>query len=240
MKSFYGFLSLFSTLIATSSALSCTQCASPGSSSCSGSDTTCVADNQCGSLYIKDIQLGGDISEAFVRTCVLPSNCGFQGSITNGQRSLRAAISCCNNTDSCVPTTPSLPEVGTTPNGAVCPSCISIGALQCSSSDTYSCKGNENMCILGTAQIPGLYVASMAVRGCGTKSFCDLGKQYLPSLSLDFNFQCSSSKPTTVGTTMGTTMGRTIQATTNGGNHGTHKVLLTSATVCLLLLRFFF
>ncbi|XP_066428748.1 phospholipase A2 inhibitor and Ly6/PLAUR domain-containing protein-like [Eleutherodactylus coqui] len=211
MISLIGFLSLFSALTATSSALLCTKCTST-STTCSGSSITCPDGFMCGSEYTV---LGeGERTEHLIRKCTPSSECNFSGSMTMTEERFALGISCCS-TDNCTPTLPTVPTKGHNPNGVICRSCVSAQSTSCYTSDTIQCTADENMCLLQTIEITGS--ASSAMRGCATKSYCDLGSQSY------------------------TAGGSTIKATfiCTSGAISAHKVILTPAIVCLLVLKLF-
>ncbi|KAG9469309.1 hypothetical protein GDO78_020867, partial [Eleutherodactylus coqui] len=108
-----------------------------------------------------------------------------------------------------------VPTKSHNPNGVICRSCISAQSTSCYSSDTIRCTGDENMCLLQGTEITGLL--STAMRGCATKSMCDLGSQSINTggSTMKFTFACTS------------------------GGLSAHKVVLTPAILCLLLLKLF-
>ncbi|XP_069803320.1 phospholipase A2 inhibitor NAI-like isoform X2 [Dendropsophus ebraccatus] len=216
MTSMTGILSLLSALIATSDALSCTECISTIFSSCSGPSVTCPSGYQCGSTYTKSFE-GGMTSTVFVRSCMPSSHCNLVGSISQQQGQIKTVSSCCN-TANCNPTVPALPTPGSNLNGVVCRSCLSAKSDWCYTKDTISCTGNENMCLLQTSKITGSVSLSTAIRGCATKSLCDLGSQSYSANgeSTDIKFTCTS------------------------GGISVHQVVLAPAVACLLLLKLFF
>ncbi|XP_075134060.1 phospholipase A2 inhibitor and Ly6/PLAUR domain-containing protein-like [Leptodactylus fuscus] len=217
MTSLIRILSLLSALTATSAALSCPECRSE-TSSCYGSSVTCPSDSVCGSRYT-EASIGG--VRSLHRTCVLSTECNFKGTLSLQQRHIRGHLvivtSCCN-TDHCTPEIPALPTKSSNPNGVVCRSCMSSDSTWCYTSDTMRCTGDENMCLLQTNKVTGSFSLSTAIRGCATKSICDLGglSEKIDGLSVDIKFTCTS------------------------GGLSAHKVVLTPAMVCLLLLKFFF
>ncbi|XP_056399866.1 uncharacterized protein LOC130294278 [Hyla sarda] len=216
MISLTGILSLLSALAATSYALSCTQCVSPISSSCLGSSVTCPSGYRCGSKY-SETTIGGMTTTGIERSCVPSSECNLKGSIGFLHGQMKMASSCCN-TDKCTPIIPSFPIISSDPNGVVCRSCISGDSTWCYTSDTIQCTGNENMCLLQTSKMSGSVPVSTAIRGCATKSVCDVGSQSysIGGLSVEAKYICTS------------------------GGISVRTVVLTPAIVCLLLLKLFF
>ncbi|XP_073426666.1 phospholipase A2 inhibitor and Ly6/PLAUR domain-containing protein-like [Dendrobates tinctorius] len=215
MSSLIGILSLFLTLTATSDALSCTRCMSE-SSTCSGSSETCPSGYECGSRYGVGFA-GGNKAETIIRSCLPSSQCNTTGTISTSELQIRMAMSCCS-TDDCTPKIPELPSKGTNLNGLVCRSCLSSDSTWCYTSDTVHCTGDENMCILQTSKLSGSNSSLTAIRGCATKSVCDLGSQTetFAGISMDAKTFCTS------------------------GSKSFHKVILNPAVVCLLLLKLFF
>ncbi|XP_069599046.1 phospholipase A2 inhibitor and Ly6/PLAUR domain-containing protein-like [Ranitomeya imitator] len=199
----------------TGYALSCTQCTST-TSTCTGNSVICSSGQACGTAYT-EIGVGGSTAGTVVRTCALSSECGFIGSMTIQQIKYRMGISCCHF-ENCAPLTPSLPSRNSTQNGLVCRTCTSPDSTWCYTSDTMQCTGDEDMCILQTTKITGSNPVSTAMRGCATKSICDLGNQYqnIGNVVTEVKIFCTD------------------------GGLSVHKVLLTPVIVCLLLLKMFF
>ncbi|XP_066428758.1 phospholipase A2 inhibitor and Ly6/PLAUR domain-containing protein-like [Eleutherodactylus coqui] len=213
MTSLIGFLTLISALTSTSSALSCTECTST-STTCSGFSRDCPPGTLCGSTYTK-VLTGVLGTELLVRGCIPLSECNFNGTMSMKEVHTGVGISCCS-IDKCTPPFPTFPTKSPNPNGVICPSCISDKSTRCYTSDTIQCTGDEKMCVLQKTEITGL--ASAAMRGCATKSYCDLGSQ-------SYNTGGSSIKKVTY--------------TCTSGGISAHKVILTPAIVCLLLLKLF-
>ncbi|KAG8550144.1 hypothetical protein GDO81_028170 [Engystomops pustulosus] len=216
MTSLLAIVSLLSALTATGSALSCTECMSLTSSSCSGSSVTCPPGYLCASDYA-EIEAAGQKISSVMRSCAPSSECNLKGSVSMTYGKARSAMSCCS-TDNCTPTLPSLPTRDSTPNGVTCRSCASADSTWCYTSDTIQCNGDENMCILQTTQMTGSMSLSSALRGCATKSLCDFG----------------SRSKTIEGATI------SVKATCTSDGVSVRNVLLTPAIVCLLLLKVFF
>ncbi|XP_077113479.1 phospholipase A2 inhibitor 25 kDa subunit-like [Ranitomeya variabilis] len=215
MSSLIAILGLFLTITAISDALLCTQCMST-SSSCSGDSRTCPSGHVCASQY-SETTVGGERTELLLRVCSPSSECSIKGSISTAQLQLRMAASCCE-TDNCTPNLPALPTKSTNSNELVCRSCISADSTWCHTPDTVQCTGDENMCLLQSTKISGSASASTAIRGCATKSICDLGSQTstFAGLTLDVKTVCTS------------------------GSNSVHKLILNPAVVCFLLLKLFF
>ncbi|KAM4015676.1 phospholipase A2 inhibitor and Ly6/PLAUR domain-containing protein-like [Anomaloglossus baeobatrachus] len=210
MMSIFAFWILVSALAVTSRALSCVSCSSLIYLQCVGPSITCDSGQQCATIWADTIY-AGSISPVSIRTCMPSSQCGFKGNMNTQKGRMWTTVSCCN-TDNCTPAFPLLPAVDPTLNGKVCPSCISTASASCDSSNTMQCSGNENMCLLQSTQSTG-FVSLLAVRGCATKNFCDLGTQNfdVDGVEMEIKFTC----PT--------------------GGTSVHRVFLTPAVVCLLL-----
>ncbi|KAG8550148.1 hypothetical protein GDO81_028172 [Engystomops pustulosus] len=104
MMSLHGFLSLFSALLATSSALSCTTCRSTNSIDCTGPNVTCRDDYLCGSAYQESI-IGISETTTFTRSCRPISECNINGTLSGLRGQIRFISSCCSE-DDCTPTLP--------------------------------------------------------------------------------------------------------------------------------------
>ncbi|KAG8548822.1 hypothetical protein GDO81_024009 [Engystomops pustulosus] len=207
-------LSLISALVARSWALSCTQCSSTNTVSCTGSDVTCSSDKSCGSSFT-DSNFGGTNIKSVIRTCVLTSECNFTGTVRLKEGHIQLATSCCH-TDKCIPNEPKFPAVSTKVNGLVCRSCSSLSSNWCYTADTVQCTGNEDRCLLQATEIKGS--VSTSFRGCATKSLCDLGSQTqtIEGVTTKVKFACTD------------------------GGISVHTAVLAPAVVCLLLLNFLF
>ncbi|XP_071969194.1 uncharacterized protein [Engystomops pustulosus] len=205
-------LSLLSALTVTSSALLCTQCVSDSPSPCSGPSVSCPPGYECGSTHTRT-NVAASETNAVARVCALPSECNVTGIIATPLGKTRVATSCCN-TDNCVPPIPQFPEINNTQNGLVCRYCVTIDSDWCYTSETVQCAGKEDRCLLQRMKQGGL---KNALRGCSTKSVCDLGGQT---------------------TTDGVTTTEVKFICTDAGI-SVHKVVLTPAIVSLLLMKIF-
>ncbi|XP_056399868.1 phospholipase A2 inhibitor and Ly6/PLAUR domain-containing protein-like [Hyla sarda] len=222
MFSLAGILSLLSALAATSYALSCTVCTSTTTTTCAGSSVTCPVGYQCGSSYT-ETTAGGSKVAVLVRSCLPSSQCNVEGSMSVQLQKIRMVTSCCE-TDACIPAISDFPTQSSKPNGVTCPSCVSVGSASCSTSDTIQCTEDEKMCLLQTTEVmsrcrlAGSTSLSTALRGCATKSICDLGSQSqsVGGVTTEVKFICTS------------------------GGISVRTVVLTPAIVCLLLLKWFF
>ncbi|CAH2318624.1 Hypothetical predicted protein [Pelobates cultripes] len=208
MNSFLGYVCVLSAIVGTGHSLSCVECVSSSGTTCLGTTTTCSNGSVCGSQYTVG-KVGSVTTTLFVKACVFQDQCSMNGSITFNEGSTRTGISCCN-TDNCTPPVPSLPQLSTQQNGLTCRSCISGTSNWCYTSDTIQCTGNEDMCLLQATTIAGL---KTAIRGCATKSICDLGSQ---------------------------TVTDTVKITCTSGTIGLHSNMFLSAIISFVLLKCYF
>ncbi|XP_069804500.1 phospholipase A2 inhibitor gamma subunit B-like [Dendropsophus ebraccatus] len=192
MTSLARILSLFSALIATSGALSCTECASKTSLTCSGPSVTCPSGYRCGSTYLVTTAAGGVRETGVIRRCTAPSYCDFNGILSAEYARIRVASSCCK-TDDCTPLIPPLPKLSSIPNGLICESNISLSSTLDVPLGNIQCKGEENRCIRSTLKLTGIVAFSMTFQGCATKSLCDFNLFMNPNgLTLDVKTICTS------------------------------------------------
>ncbi|XP_040277284.1 uncharacterized protein LOC120992389 [Bufo bufo] len=267
MSSLFGILCLLSALAATSYSYSCSRCSSiaihcpannitcpsgeecPGdtggknaaflgksrarSSECSPLDSrsaqqekmriinSCCNTNDC-DLYSPLCKMMADIL-AWTYECA--SECNFLGSMRLQQLQIRMNTLCYGHPNCTV--NGYSPTENSTLNGLGCPSCLSDNSTWCYTDETIQCRGDETMCLLlQTTQESGSMSTSTAFRGCTTKSFCDLGSQSQNETgsSTEVKFNCTRAS--------------TIDSTS--GSLSVHKVVLTPAIVCFLLLKLLF
>uniref|UniRef100_A0A8C5PIR5 UPAR/Ly6 domain-containing protein n=1 Tax=Leptobrachium leishanense TaxID=445787 RepID=A0A8C5PIR5_9ANUR len=192
MRSVLGFLAVLLALVSAGQALSCIQCVSFGNRSCDGLSVSCRLDNVCGASYTVTTSGFSVVSRIYMRVCVPKNQCNLQGSVSVINVMSRFGGSCCN-TDNCTPDLPTLPAVNTTFNGLVCRTCVSADSDWCYTKDTVQCTGNENMCLLQTTSITGEVSMNTALRGCTTKSLCDLSQHTAEyaGQKLDVRFICT-------------------------------------------------
>ncbi|KAM4651808.1 phospholipase A2 inhibitor gamma subunit B-like [Discoglossus pictus] len=195
MISFLGLLCVLSSLAATGYSLTCDVCFVMGATSCGSTTTmTCSDDNACASIYTVTISDAGiKLTEVFNKGCVPKNQCNEPGIISISHARIKRSISCCD-TDHCTPSTPKLIDDNFQPNGLICRSCASIDSTWCYTKDTIQCSGHENMCILVTTKISGVVSSTVALRGCATKSICDIGSQSVKQnmQSMEVTFSCTS------------------------------------------------
>ncbi|XP_069804346.1 phospholipase A2 inhibitor and Ly6/PLAUR domain-containing protein-like [Dendropsophus ebraccatus] len=216
MTSLTGILSLLSALIATSYALTCSDCMSTSSSLCLGTSVTCSSGYQCGAEHMQTTS-DGKTFDIFSRSCMPPSHCNTSGSITLHNGQIKMVTACCI-TDNCSPIVSAFPTLSNKTNGVVCRSCLSTNSSWCYTKEKIHCTGDENMCILHSTKVKGKVSGSTSFRGCATKSFCDFGSQFTRA-------EGTSTK---------------VQYICTSGGKSVHQVLLAPAITSLLLLKLFF
>ncbi|XP_044138564.1 uncharacterized protein LOC122929135 [Bufo gargarizans] len=153
------------------------------------------------------------------RTYECAPKCNFLGSLRLQQLQIRMGTICYGNTTNCAVGS-NLPTDNSPLNGLGCPSCLSDNSTWCHTDETIQCRGDETMCLLmQITQESGSM--STAFRGCATMSICDLGSQSQNKTGLFTEVKINCTRASTSGS--------------NRGSMSVHKVVLTSAIVCLLL-----
>ncbi|XP_068098428.1 uncharacterized protein [Hyperolius riggenbachi] len=189
MLSVFGILGILCAFVASGNSLSCTICTSK-STSCSGRSRMCPNGSLCGAHYTY-VRRGG---YRYARTCTPEKLCNMTGSVSFIGGEFRMSVWCCV-TDHCTPTHLSM-SAGrrSRANGLICRSCISTKSSWCYTSETMRCGGNEDMCFLQTKKVRGKEDQSTAVRGCATKSMCDLDNQSTSAngVSIEYKMICTS------------------------------------------------
>ncbi|XP_077312663.1 phospholipase A2 inhibitor and Ly6/PLAUR domain-containing protein-like [Lithobates pipiens] len=191
MASPFQILGVLSALVASGYSLSCTECSSL-SNSCTGPSVTCPSGSVCGAVYVENLLIGLLISTTYTMSCISQNKCDIKGSMSfSNIGRLKMGISCCR-TDRCTPTLPSLPGSLSGSNGETCPVCASSDSTECKTSDTLQCYGDENTCLLLATKISGPTKQSTAIRGCATKSSCNIGSlsTRAQGVSTDIQFIC--------------------------------------------------
>ncbi|XP_044138563.1 uncharacterized protein LOC122929134 [Bufo gargarizans] len=152
------------------------------------------------------------------------SKCNFLGSMRLQQLQIRMGTSCYGNPNCTLFS--ALPNENSPLNGLGCPSCLSVNSTWCYTDETIQCRGDETMCLLlHTTQESGSMSTSTTFRGCATMSICDLGSQSQNETGSFTEVKINCTRASTSGS--------------NRGSMSVHKVVLTSAIVCLLLKLFF-
>uniref|UniRef100_A0A8C5QT23 Phospholipase A2 inhibitor and Ly6/PLAUR domain-containing protein-like n=1 Tax=Leptobrachium leishanense TaxID=445787 RepID=A0A8C5QT23_9ANUR len=190
MNSQLGIACVLLAAVTTVRSLSCVICSSFSLTCDSISRVDCPSGNLCGSQYTRG-RLFEVNTQVFARGCVPADKCSINGSLTYKEGFTKTATTCCN-ASGCTPDNPTLPENSTVLNGVVCRSCASPSSTSCYTSDTIKCTGNENMCLLQTTELKANVASS--VRGCATKTMCDLGTQSSTDsgLTLTSKFICTN------------------------------------------------
>lgn len=143
------------------------------STRCSDTNVTCAAGTVCAT--VRAVTTIGDASaERFTKTCSPINQCGISGiaSIPKGKMQIMTAC----YTNSCNLPFPEFPNEKTDANGVTCRKCISADT-DCYTSEMMPCTGDERACLLQSTDLTGRTKASTAMRGCTTKSICDLTRQ---------------------------------------------------------------
>ncbi|XP_040277270.1 uncharacterized protein LOC120992382 [Bufo bufo] len=152
------------------------------------------------------------------------TKCNFLGSMRLQQLQISMGTLCYGNPN-CSVNIDSLTD-NSPLNGLGCPSCLSANSTWCHTDETIQCRGDETMCLLlQTTQESGSMSTSTAFRGCASMSICDLGSQSQNETGSFTEVKINCTRASTSGS--------------NRGSMSDHKVVLTSAIVCLLLKLFF-
>ncbi|KAM9299497.1 phospholipase A2 inhibitor gamma subunit B-like [Gastrophryne carolinensis] len=133
----------------------------------------------------------------FVMACSPREQCDTQGSVSIPHGKIKRSTTCCYS-DNCTPETPQLSEDDPNDNGLICATCVSANSDSCYPENTMRCTGKENMCLLQTTYTYAPVQSTIALRGCATKSLCDLGTQKVSfgQVNMTMKFKCSSSGST--------------------------------------------
>ncbi|XP_073457300.1 phospholipase A2 inhibitor gamma subunit B-like [Aquarana catesbeiana] len=196
MASIFQILGVLLSLAASGYSLLCTECSS-SSDSCTGPSVTCPDGSVCGAIYTEGRVSGKIFFQSYKMACVTQEECDITGSGTIPQNAkIKMGRSCCE-TDECTPPTPSLPKDSSVYNGVKCPACISTDSAYCYSSNKIKCTGDEDKCFLQATETTGQKTKYTAVRGCATKSVCDLGSRSFSSADeKSYNYVICSSRRT--------------------------------------------
>ncbi|XP_044134626.1 phospholipase A2 inhibitor NAI-like [Bufo gargarizans] len=160
------------------------------------------------------------MADILARTYKCASECNFLGSIRLQQLQISMGTICYSDPECTM--IGNLPTENSPLNGLGCPSCLSVNSTWCHTDETLQCRGDETMCLLlQTTQESGSMSTSTAFRGCATMSMCDLGSQSQNKTGSFTEVKINCTRASTSGS--------------NRGSMSVHKVVLTSAIVCLLL-----
>ncbi|XP_063800043.1 phospholipase A2 inhibitor gamma subunit B-like [Pseudophryne corroboree] len=192
MKSL-GFLAVLSALAATGYSITCKSCWQ-FATACTSPTVSCPAGNVCVSSYsVVQTVTSSTPQIQYSISCGLRDHCNITGSMTFIYGTVRTGTSCCD-TDDCTPPTPILPALSSQKNGLTCRTCYSDKSDYCYNGDTLQCNGEETKCGLMSRKLTGTINLNEAIRGCSTKSFCDvLGPQSasISGLNVDAKMYCS-------------------------------------------------
>ncbi|CAH2329445.1 Hypothetical predicted protein [Pelobates cultripes] len=164
------------TFLLEVSSLTCYQCESSSGLPCTGYLATCVSSaKRCISIYEETFASGGR-SNRFARGCGITSQCDVSGTVSLLDRTYRTSSTCCKDS-MCTPPFPVLPPYNNSYlNGRTCPSCVSYMETDCNSGLYKNCTGLETYCLYESMKTTGgQNTIKTALRGCATKSMCDLG-----------------------------------------------------------------
>ncbi|XP_063800020.1 phospholipase A2 inhibitor and Ly6/PLAUR domain-containing protein-like [Pseudophryne corroboree] len=193
------FTCVLSVITATGYSINCIICGSSEEPSCNGMSATCSSSKHvCMSVYqaSKASTAGSQEKFTFTRGCEKRSICGKSGTVTTNDVMYRLSTTCCDS-DQCTPPAPTLPPISSSENGMSCPSCSSLNSLDCISSGAkVKCTKDEDYCFLESSQkTDGIHTTNIAVRGCASKGYCDLGTRYteLGSIKEKVEVTCSRS-----------------------------------------------
>ncbi|XP_073457842.1 phospholipase A2 inhibitor and Ly6/PLAUR domain-containing protein-like [Aquarana catesbeiana] len=167
------FTGILSALSRHSYAISCRECSSTGSTSCTGTIVSCAPNFVCMSLSRTHPE--EKERTEFTRKCGDKHLCGKSGVFAITNQKHKFSITCCES-DGCTPPIPNLPLSNNTENGKNCPYCVSTNDRSCSDTGNMVCTGDENICGLFKMEASvEPYGTTDIVRGCVSKGFCDLG-----------------------------------------------------------------
>ncbi|XP_044134443.1 phospholipase A2 inhibitor and Ly6/PLAUR domain-containing protein-like [Bufo gargarizans] len=169
---------ILSSLVATTSSLTCVECNVEGEKYCQGNKVTCPPeDDVCVTTLESDTKDGKEMV-TFRRHCGQRRMCGYSDSLTTAFGKKKLSSTCCFTSD-CSPPSPTFPAGKTDKNGVFCKSCDTERRLSCESSSTMECTGNENKCVLMTnVMTEGGNSFTNYVGGCGTPGWCKLEEPF--------------------------------------------------------------
>ncbi|XP_075459390.1 phospholipase A2 inhibitor and Ly6/PLAUR domain-containing protein-like [Ascaphus truei] len=184
---------LLSVFVATGNALLCVTCSSFNDSVCTGNSQSCST-GVCGSTKIRN---AGPYwhSSIFLRSCLNVTECDKQGTLSNQYMKTTSSSTCCD-TDSCTPSTPSLPIENNIENGLTCPSYIDPIIEPCSITSRTRCTGDQIRCMrYSTSTTLGSSNSKLFIGGCASESLCDRTSSYIsaPGVTLDVNKLCTNN-----------------------------------------------
>uniref|UniRef100_A0A8C5PZJ1 UPAR/Ly6 domain-containing protein n=1 Tax=Leptobrachium leishanense TaxID=445787 RepID=A0A8C5PZJ1_9ANUR len=176
MKSLLLFTCLLSGLVSFGYSLSCMHCQTEGELSCTGDEKKCPSENYACAATSTISIIEGVARKTFSRSCEKRSSCGIFGTIGYLKGKVKTATSCCY-ADSCTPSSPALPVDNSQRVGLTCSSCTSQDSTWCHTGETIECTGEEKRCLFQATTTSGPKQRKSSVRGCASKSLCDIGSQ---------------------------------------------------------------
>ncbi|XP_018417674.1 PREDICTED: phospholipase A2 inhibitor 25 kDa subunit-like [Nanorana parkeri] len=198
MRSILELLCVLSAFTATGYSLTCKLCVGQGSSSCIGTSETCPPDHGCGAVHTVT-KIDEKEMNIYLISCVPVKKCNTPGSISITNGKIRRGTSCCH-TSNCIPPAPKLPADDKQANGLFCGTCVTEASDNCSAEEMMECTGKEDMCLFQTSVTTGDISVQEALRGCSTKSYCDLSKQSVKStlMNVETTYSCTPGQNRTV------------------------------------------
>ncbi|CAH2318740.1 Hypothetical predicted protein [Pelobates cultripes] len=146
--------------------LTCVQCNSNITNSCTGPEITCSSSQDvCISIYETESN-SSTVTHNYYRRCGTSKQCGQFFSNINGEITTNLAYSCCTS-DSCLPSEPDM-----SPNGWKCPSCSADG-LFCNTGQVVNCIGTANQCFRSNVFYSQGKVQQIHIEGCTTDNICN-------------------------------------------------------------------
>ncbi|XP_077312646.1 phospholipase A2 inhibitor NAI-like [Lithobates pipiens] len=227
MSSLLGYLCVLSAFTATGYSLTCKLCLGQDSSSCVGTTETCSPDHACGAVRTVT-KINENEMDLYFISCVALKECNSPGSISVPNGKIRRGTSCCY-TSNCIPPAPQLPADDKEANGLFCGTCVTESSTDCSPEGIMECTGKEDMCLFQTTLTTGLLNTKEALRGCSTKSYCNLAKQSVKSdqMNVELTYSCTPGGNHT-----------TITPTDQDNAGNSHIAHSPSATLISILLLF--
>ncbi|XP_069041001.1 urokinase plasminogen activator surface receptor-like isoform X1 [Lepisosteus oculatus] len=143
---------------------------------CSSSETSCLAATATTTFT------AGGITNASVKTCVVPPVCGGPISINLGFLRTTVAMECCS-TDLCNTAPFPAPYKDTTPNGRQCFTCVDNNCTK-----KLNCLGNEDRCF--HASVVFAEGQASTVKGCLSQYACTKGALTVLDATLNGEVRC--------------------------------------------------
>lgn len=180
-----GTLFALSLLAAPSHSLTCIECMSTNSTSCTGDAVTCPEGYFCATSYTEST-VGGQNSTRYVRSCAPQNRCNKTGRISTLDGTMKWSTSCCS-LDNCTEPILPVPPVSLQPNGVTCPTCQSSSSSWCYNTQTVDCSGDETVCALYSTTIGG---SLSSIRGCTQQGTCGSQKYSVNGTAITYQSTC--------------------------------------------------